>query len=110
MIRDLIARGFGFHDGTRFIPTLGLGKAATPAPTPPAQTTPNSLLGLQERTGPVGAYLVPPGFALPVFGRFSKETSNPWFDRQNPYAFTEEEKRHHDEAEIMELAELLEIL
>ena len=31
MIRDLIARGFGFQDGTRFIPTLGLGAAVTPA-------------------------------------------------------------------------------
>lgn len=35
MIRDLIGRGVGFKDGTRFIPTLGLGKATTAVPTPP---------------------------------------------------------------------------
>lgn len=76
-----------------------------PAPTP--AETPASPAGLQERSGREGGFLVPPGFPLPVFGKFSKEVSDPWFGRQNPYGLTEDEK---EKRELEELVELMEIL
>lgn len=72
----------------------------TPTPTPPKPS-----VGLQEKEGDLGGFLVPPGMS--VFGRFSKEVSDPWFGRQNPYSPTEAEAAAIEE---MELAELLEIL
>lgn len=58
MIRALIARGIGFSDGTRFIPTLGLGTAPVPVSTPsPVPTVTDT--GLVEHSGTRGGYLAP---------------------------------------------------
>lgn len=80
-------------------------RAQTVTPPVPDSTPDSNDIGLLERSGREGGFLVPPGMA--VFGRFSKEVSNPWQDRRTPYALTKDEREKREIEELIEILDLL---
>lgn len=98
----IITQGYGLLTGR--IVTQGYGIGVTP-PVPTPETSPEAL-GLLERSGREGGFLVPPMFVLPVIGgRFSKELSDPW--EANPYEVVGPER---ERLEIEELCEVLDLI